>query len=68
MIITKTAKVSLTKKELIDLLSKHFGAEVTDVDEVMETYGWSGQAWDDGPLPERLIGLSVSFKNEVTNI
>ena len=55
-------KKSITKDELIEILSKHYGKTVTDVEEKMETYGWSGQVWDDGPQCERLCGLQIEFK------
>jgi hypothetical protein len=59
---TITKKVELTKEELMEILSKHFNAPVTHVEEKMETYGWSGQPWDDGPQCERLCGITITFQ------
>ena len=59
---TVTTTVELTKLELQEILSKHFGRPIIDVVEKMETYGWSGQVWDDGPQCEQLCGLTVKFK------
>lgn len=58
---TTTKRVEITKAELQEILSKHFGEPITDIEEQMETYGWSGMPWDDGPQSERLCGLKITF-------
>lgn len=60
-----TKTVVLSKKELLAILAKHFGVDnVEDVEEITEEYGWSGQVWDDGPLPTRMVGLRVTMCSE----
>jgi hypothetical protein len=56
--------IYLNKQELQTILSVHFGHKIVDVQERMEEYGWSGQVWDDGPLPERLVGVTVVLDAE----
>jgi hypothetical protein len=52
--------------QLRKILSKHYGKSIDDLTEHMEDdySAWSGQAWDDGPLPEKMVGLTITFRKE----
>lgn len=63
-ITTKT--IHLSVDELIEILSKHFGEPIEEIEEEMTEMEGSGQIWDDGPQPEYLTGITVKFPDKET--
>lgn len=50
----------ITKEYVERILSNHYGQKVTVSACMKEDVSrWSGQVWDDGPLPEVLVGLNI---------